>query len=73
MKHFILSIAFTLIVCIAFAQTKQPDSTKKTTVPPPVHSALLQQKIWPEYYINNKNKGSVIIKPSAVLELRGKL
>lgn len=73
MKHLILSTAFTVICCCAFAQTKKFDSAKKTIPTSPVHSALIQEKIWPEPYSNFKNKGSIIIKPTSILELRGRL
>ena len=68
-----LSVAFTVICCSTFAQTKKPDSTKKTVTAGAAHSPLIQEKVWPEPYSNFKNKGSVIIKPAIAFEIRTRL
>lgn len=65
MKNLFLSVAFTVICCAAFSQTKRADSTKKNVDTRTVQSQqLVQQKIWP---VSNaapmKTNEPVIINP----------
>jgi hypothetical protein len=76
MKPLILSAAYTVICCCAFAQTKNTDSIKRNapiSSGTPSSTSLIQEKVWPVPYSNFKNKTSIIIKPATAIEIRTRL
>ncbi|MGG9960529.1 hypothetical protein [Ferruginibacter sp. SUN106] len=73
MKHFILPVAFTVICCTAFAQTKKADSTKKIIPVKTSQPQLAQEKIWPINNMPAKNADAVIINQHLTVKTRLKL
>ena len=71
MKNVILTILFSIICCIGFAQPKKPGSIKKTNPDSISNSLLRQEKIWPVSYKNSKSKTG--LKPATSFETGNRL
>ena len=68
MKNLILTIIFSALCCIGFAQTQKTNSTKKI-IPNDMASKipLKQEKVWPVYDGRLKNPNIAIVTPPAAV------